>query len=150
MVLFVFMFILGYEWYDEVVDTLSGLGGKMKGDMNIMNAYVEISNLGKDFEYAARMYGKVIISEKFFPYGMKTIKPVNISGMAGGEKYLVGGILFKFAVDSYGLYNSDLYASKAAGHDLKSIIYLFNTKSATSLNIPLMGICFDKSYFSVD
>ena len=34
----------------------------------------------------------------------KTIKPVSIGGIAGGEKFIANGILFKFAVDFEGLY----------------------------------------------
>jgi hypothetical protein len=34
----------------------------------------------------------------------KTIQPVAVGGVAGGEKFIVHGILFKFAVDFGGLY----------------------------------------------
>lgn len=48
----------------------------------------------------------------------KTIKPVGVGGIAGGDKYIVQNILFKFAVDSKGLYGSDQLAMKVAGHDV--------------------------------
>ena len=36
-----------------------------------------------------------------------------LGGVAGGEKYIVHNILFKFALDSFGLYGgSDLSAAK--------------------------------------
>ena len=41
--------------------------------------------------------------------------------MAGGEKYIVNNILFKFA-DSQGIYEGgDFAAGKVAAHDLKVI-----------------------------
>lgn len=46
--------------------------------------------------------GKVIISELFLPYTKKTIKPVSIGGFIGGEKYIVHGVLFKFATGKPG------------------------------------------------
>jgi hypothetical protein len=58
----------------------------------------------------------------------KTIKPVALGGMAGGDKYVVSGILFKLARDTdigrgrylYGGPSPNVeYAAKAAGHDLK-------------------------------
>jgi hypothetical protein len=38
---------------------------------------------------------------------MKTIDPVGLGGLAGGDKYIVNNIVFKFAVDSHGIYDSD-------------------------------------------
>lgn len=40
----------------------------------------------------------------------KTIKPVAAGGQAGGEKYIVQGIFFKFALDIFGIYGGDEYA----------------------------------------
>ena len=62
-----------------------------------------------------------IISEKFVPDTEKTIRPLTqeLGGVAGGEKYVVAGILFKFSIDSKGLYGSDDLAAKEAGHQLK-------------------------------
>jgi hypothetical protein len=39
-------------------------------------------------------------------------------------KYIVNRAIFKFAVDSSGLYGSDVIAAKAAGHDLKVIVII--------------------------
>ena len=41
----------------------------------------------------------------------KTIKPIDIGGEAGGEKYLTQGILFKFATDWHNLYGYNLKSS---------------------------------------
>lgn len=36
----------------------------------------------------------IIISERYLPVEQKTIKPLDIGGIAGGEKFIVQGILY--------------------------------------------------------
>lgn len=49
----------------------------------------------------------------------KQIKPVDIQGVAGGEKFIVNSILFKFAIDNKGIYEGNESAPrKMAGQDL--------------------------------
>lgn len=68
-------------------------------------------HLSQDFIYAATScvfstcfvhfvsrYGKIIISEYYLPVHHKTIKPIELGGVLGGQKYVVHNILFKFAV----------------------------------------------------
>jgi hypothetical protein len=45
---------------------------------------------------------------------LKTIKPKDAGGVAGGEKYIEEGIFFKFAKDSLGLYGGDEFAAKGS------------------------------------
>ena len=52
---------------------------------------MKLSSIIKDFHFNARKYGEVIISEKCLPLDKKTIKPVQLGGIAGGEKYVVHG-----------------------------------------------------------
>ncbi len=47
--------------------------------------------LEHDFVFSAESYGKIIISEYLLPNHKKTIPPVNVGGIAGGEKYIVDG-----------------------------------------------------------
>jgi hypothetical protein len=43
-----------------------------------------------------------------------------LGGVAGGEKYIVNDVLFKFATDTAGIYaGGDIAAGKVAAHDLK-------------------------------
>ena len=49
----------------------------------------------------------------------KTLIPMDIGGRAGGQKYLINNILFKFAVDVHNLYGSDYAAAKAAGNEVR-------------------------------
>lgn len=57
--------------------------------------FQKLSDLGKDFVTIAEAYGKIIISEYYQPIHRKTIKPADIGGIAGGQKYICKGILFK-------------------------------------------------------
>jgi hypothetical protein len=48
--------------------------------------FILLRNLQLDFNYAATLYGQIIISELSLPPQSKTIKPVLVGGIAGGEK----------------------------------------------------------------
>jgi hypothetical protein len=70
----------------------------------------------------------------------KTIKPVNIGGVAGGSKYIVHNILFKFALDIQGIYGySNTAAATVAGHELKGLQAFLNCGIA-GLRTPLMAL----------
>lgn len=69
----------------------------------------------------------MIIEETSLPIPQKSVKPVILRGQAGGihssseivtlitgEKYIIHGILFKFATDWKGIYGGDHYAMKGA------------------------------------
>lgn len=99
----------------------------------------KLCTLAKDFVAAAKMYGKIIISEVFLPYKQKTIKPISIGGVAGGEKYIHRGILFKFAMDWEGLYGGDEYSAKVASHELKGLARYFSC-AVRGLHFPLMAL----------
>ena len=71
------------------------------------------------------------------PPSKKTIPPVSLGGVAGGEKYVVNGILFKFALDSSNIYGGDHNAMKAASHELKGLMSYFHT-NVDGLHFPLM------------
>jgi hypothetical protein len=118
------------DWAIEFVDALRLPDSKAK--------FETLRNLELDFVYAAQLYGKIIISELSLPVQRKTIKPVSVGGIAGGEKYVCQNILFKFAVDIEGLYKSDENAMKAASHDLKGLMAFFATNIA-DLHVPLMA-----------
>lgn len=51
----------------------------------------ELASLSKDFNHTARTYGQIIIAERYLPIAKKTIKPMDIGGIAGGQKYIVQG-----------------------------------------------------------
>jgi len=83
--------------------------------LNQKEISTRLRRLAQDFSHTAKMYGKLIISEFLLDEQYKTIPPTKIGGVAGGYKYLVAGILFKFAVDWKNIYGGDEFAMKAAG-----------------------------------
>lgn len=98
----------------------------------------ELVHLSDDFIEAANTYGRIIISERHLRD--KTIPPCSsFGGSAGGEKYLVNNILFKFALDFKGLYGGDHGAAKAAGQELKGLIAYYSCGVA-ELRVPLMAL----------
>eukprot|EP01125_Pyxidicula_operculata_P011795 TRINITY_DN385_c1_g1_i1.p1 TRINITY_DN385_c1_g1~~TRINITY_DN385_c1_g1_i1.p1 ORF type:complete len:1249 (+),score=314.60 TRINITY_DN385_c1_g1_i1:1159-4905(+) len=101
--------------------------------------YRSLSRLAKDFVHASKLYAKIIISELYLPDDKKTIKPVQLGGVAGGDKYICQGILFKFALDLAGIYGGDQNAMKAAGHELKGLMCFYNCQ-IPELNVPLMAL----------
>ena len=108
----------GYDWNRQFQSIISQL--KEHGDImeNRVRCYRTLSNLALDFIHCAKTYGRLIISEAGTPIESKTIPPTKIGGFAGGDKYIVNNILFKFAVDSQNLFDSEEAAHKIAGHDL--------------------------------
>ncbi|KAL6059841.1 Clu domain-containing protein [Balamuthia mandrillaris] len=99
-------------------------------------------HLAQDFIYSSCSYGRIIISEAFVPPDKKTIRPTELGGIVGGEKYIVHNILFKFALDARGLYRSDYAAAKVAGHELKGLMACFNAleKEKLDLCLPIMAL----------
>lgn len=62
--------------------------------------YLALYSLANDFVYAAKTYGKIIISEIHLAQADKTIKSIDAGGVAGGAKYLRHSIFFKLVVDT--------------------------------------------------
>jgi tetratricopeptide (TPR) repeat protein len=100
------------------------------------NEFQALADLAEDFVFTATALGKIIISEKYIEEHTKTIKPIHIGGIAGGEKYLIHNIVFKFAIDDRGIYGSDLTAAKVAGLELLGVIHA-EMASVPGLHVPL-------------
>ncbi|GAM25978.1 hypothetical protein SAMD00019534_091530 [Acytostelium subglobosum LB1] len=137
----------GRNWNGEFQDILKLPASTAKFD--------ELTFMAMDFVKTAETYGNIIIKEMFMPNHLKTIKPINIGGVAGGAKYICQNILFKFAYDqkigeSYlygGKVPSDYGASKAAGNELRGLSYFFQNvmdHDFGQINVPLM--CLIDSY----
>ena len=72
------------ERYKEITDWNTNF----QNIMNLPNGEQKsllLASIIKDFHFNARKYGEVIISEKYLPEKMKTIKPVCLGGIAGGD-----------------------------------------------------------------
>jgi len=119
------------------------------------NSYEKFETLGclaHDFQHAAELYGRMIISERFLDEEEKRFPPSQLGGVAGGEKIIVRGILFKFAVDTkikttknwmYGkYYRNDAFAMSAAGHELRSLERIVESGGgfAEEVFVPLMTL----------
>lgn len=93
-----------------------------------MEAFQELVRISRSFEQSVLQYGRTIIAEQHLPKELKTIKPANLPGIAGGEKYLVDSIMFRFprakraAGTGTALYSDDDAAAKEAGHQLRSLV----------------------------
>jgi len=97
-------------------------------------------NIAKDFLHVSQTYGKIIITERFLSVDEKTIKPIDIGGRAGGVKFIVSGVLFKFAIDEQDLFHgSDAAAHKVAGHELRGLMCYFNS-TPPGISFPLMAL----------
>jgi hypothetical protein len=78
-----------------------------------------LKQMQHDFLYIAKTCGRMIISEVYLPDEQKTIKPIDLGGIAGGAKYISQGILFKFPSNTANIYSNYEGAAKVAGHEFK-------------------------------
>jgi hypothetical protein len=97
----------------------------------------KLAHLARDFVYCSKVYGKIIMSEFCLPekeevqknqlsVPYKSFKPIN-AGKAGGTKYLVRGIFFKFTLDVFIGSLPLILLPKYLNHDITiSIIVMFN------------------------
>ena len=115
--------------------------------------YIQMAALGRDFVSLAEVYGRIIISERCLPAQQKSIKPVALGGQAGGSKFIVQGILFKYALDVKigegskrekwlygGKRRDDAAAMKAASNELLGLSSFIKCNSTNSIRFPLMAL----------
>ncbi|PRP80494.1 hypothetical protein PROFUN_11716 [Planoprotostelium fungivorum] len=76
--------------------------------------------LAKEFADAAVLYAKIIINEIYLPDYLKTYQACDIGGVAGGQKYIVQNILFKFAGDTLLMEDPPVWMYGTDGPDHKS------------------------------
>ncbi|KAL6056200.1 Clu domain-containing protein [Balamuthia mandrillaris] len=124
------------ERFQKAVHTVRSLPIDAKKEVR-MRAYEKLASLAHDFVASATSYGKIIIAEVYLPPHQKTIQPILGSGVAGGEKYLVQDIYFKFALNHKGLYDGTEEAAKVAANELLAMGYLFNL-GLEELHYPMM------------
>eukprot|EP01132_Coremiostelium_polycephalum_P008397 gene8397-10313_t len=116
-----------------------------------LEKYKSLSNIANDFVYCADTFGKIIISELHLDMDAKTIKPLDLGGVAGGLKYRCQDIIFKFVVDveiANGIWmygqnkRSDAKAQKTAGHEIKGLNHFMEVSNGI-IRFPLMAkICY--------
>ena len=132
------------EMFQQAYDSLRSLNDDTPLERK-MKVYRDVNSLSQNFSFTAEVIGKLIIAEYNLPNHLKTIKPVSIGGIVGGIKYIAHNILFKFAIDSSGLLESDESAMKIANHELKSLDNLLNC-NVNNLHYPLLAIIDYRGY----
>lgn len=132
----------GRDWSEELLNCLEN-AESVRFDL--------LWGLAQDFLFAAITYAQIIVSEVCLPYAHKTIKPIGLGGIAGGEKYHVQGILFKFAMDTKvaekpnplwmygGTSRRDDLAMKAAAAELNNLV-AYATTHVEELNFPMVAL----------
>lgn len=100
----------------------------------------DIEELTSQFLHVARPIVTKIVEELHLPDSEKTIKPVDVGGVAGGEKFMAKQLFMKYARDNIRLrlYDGDSWAQKAALHELKSLNALIAC-NIPNLHFPLMA-----------
>jgi hypothetical protein len=85
---------------------------------------LRIRKLVKEFCESAAFLAATIVREKTLPLEKRQVPPVNLGGIAGGEKFVQDGILFKFAIPtelSKKIFPDDESAMKAANAELRGL-----------------------------
>ncbi|MEN8237451.1 MAG: hypothetical protein ABFQ95_07945 [Pseudomonadota bacterium] len=112
-----------------------------------------LHHLGTSFVDRAVTCGRMIIEEYDVPNRLKTIPAANVGGIAGGDKFIVHGILFKFAKDQEikdevwlygGKSQKDHLAFKNAGQELLGAQYV--TSYGGLFETPLMAVIDYRGY----
>jgi Clustered mitochondria/Translation initiation factor eIF3 subunit 135 len=94
--------------------------------------------LWQEFEREARRIAEVIVRERHLPLIKRSVMPIENCGRAGGEKFFMRGIFFKYARDLHGLYQGDEFAMKAAGHELRGLNAYVSGGAAYRIRFPMM------------
>lgn len=85
-----------------------------------------IDECWRRFADACKPAVRLVVSELHLPASERTLPPANVGGLAGGEKYVVGGCFLKLARDNGGyLFGGDeAGCMKCAGHELNGTRWL--------------------------
>jgi hypothetical protein len=82
----------------------------------------EVKQLLDRFIVAATPVVETIVKELRLPVADKTIKPIDVGGIAGGTKFIHNNLFIKIAEESQShLYGDTHFSQKACKHELKSV-----------------------------
>jgi len=110
-----------------------------------------ITELGDNFFAAATTFSKMIVAEQHCSEREKKILPIDVGGVAGGTKFSIHGLFFKYPNDTcidsvnerwlYGGYSqNDSTAAKASNHDLKGLTHCMIANENENFHFPLMAL----------
>jgi tetratricopeptide (TPR) repeat protein len=134
-----------FQSVTERLVSMTANGFQAESD-DIISCCGELEQLARDFLDTARTYGRVIISEMHLPIEYKTIRPLKLGGVLGGQKYVVRGILFKIPDGSmFSKYPDPMHiANKVQGHELKGLKayfgWFFNRGNVGLVSFPLIAL----------
>eukprot|EP01119_Soliformovum_irregulare_P004749 TRINITY_DN1583_c0_g2_i2.p1 TRINITY_DN1583_c0_g2~~TRINITY_DN1583_c0_g2_i2.p1 ORF type:complete len:871 (-),score=219.97 TRINITY_DN1583_c0_g2_i2:150-2762(-) len=143
------------DWNREYIQLVQKLNDFSQVTVSIWKS---IATLAREFVDTARLYAKILISELCLPDSQKTIPAKDLGGVAGGQKFVFHGIIFKLALDTkltdgdkpFWMYGGqhgacDVNAMKAAKNDLKGM-EAWNTTRVDGFNSPLIAVIDYKGY----
>eukprot|EP01091_Cochliopodium_minus_P004832 TRINITY_DN1472_c0_g2_i1.p1 TRINITY_DN1472_c0_g2~~TRINITY_DN1472_c0_g2_i1.p1 ORF type:complete len:1451 (-),score=404.43 TRINITY_DN1472_c0_g2_i1:87-4439(-) len=127
----------GRNWNEEFQQLLENPTTTPEEMQERINSISEFTN---EFLQKAIPLAKQIISERFLPNHEKKITSSLIGGIAGGEKFFVEGMFWKFSTtDNHGIYGNDSEcAMKTANHELRSFKEIISC-NIPNLHLPLMA-----------
>ncbi|PRP84978.1 hypothetical protein PROFUN_07363 [Planoprotostelium fungivorum] len=138
-------------WYEQFVRLIApGDSVSLSGLKINSHVLTHLNRIAQQFVDTATIYAKIIISEFELPLHRKSIKPTEMGGVAGGTKYRVQNIMYKFAFDTllvdepalwmYGGQTADhRAASKGAANEMKGLEAHASTY-VEGLSYPMMAL----------
>ncbi|KAH3756407.1 Histidine kinase [Pelomyxa schiedti] len=96
----------------------------------------ELIALEERFVARALETAVLLVEQQFLPENLRTIRRVSVGGVAGGDKYIVGGIFFKFAVDTCGIYRRNTPASTSTPEAQPPPTTVQSTPNSASNTLP--------------
>jgi hypothetical protein len=132
------------NWAGEIAslfDTFYTTNSKEEKIEIIKQIQIIISEFQDFVEATARR----IIDDVGYATETKSLKPAELGGFAGGQKYIHGGVFFKLAIDMYDVYGGDLCAAKAAIRELQGLKCYLNAQ-IPGLHTPLMVVMDYRGY----
>jgi hypothetical protein len=117
----------GRDWTKDFYSVQSTIVQKRGTDqLDTIEVMDRLTDMTAKFTEDAVTYGSIIIKEQNLPINQKTIKPIGVGGVAGGQKFVHEGIFFKFPTNEANLYGNLENAMRGAGHELKGLTGLIN------------------------
>ena len=137
----------------RVINFMAATGTHPDTGERMPKDYVLMVRTSAEFLNRVISIAEIIIRDHFKPLRDRVFPPADMGGIAGGTKYIVDGIMFKFSFpseDSPYLGSYEL-AQKATGHDIRGAISIFHAiedvreersdiKGAFNLNVSLLSV----------
>lgn len=113
----------------------------------VKKRYDKLERLVADFTRFCQQVSSIIVSELGVSPEVRSIKPNRgVGGVAGGEKFTIGGAIFKFARDDKGVYGGDDEAAqKAASNELRGMNAVLSCETGF-LNCSLTVLCYYRGH----